>query len=187
MVARICDKNCNPTQHARNNSLTSTIQKGTPSDDNNVELCFNGQLHRSYSRNSIHSTQKQLKLQASQPLLGMAFNPDLSKSSDEIQIRSEPEDPVLAIDSAAARKVLRKIDYHIIPLLFITYNLNFMDKTILSSASVFGLGEDTNLKGQQYSWVSSIFYFGYFFWEYPTTWLIQKLPVGKYVGVNTIL
>lgn len=42
-----------------------------------------------------------------------------------------------------AKRVLRKIDRVIIPLLFITYNLNFMDKTILSSASVFGLREDT--------------------------------------------
>lgn len=45
--------------------------------------------------------------------------------------------------AAMARRVLRKIDYRLIPLLFITYMLNFMDKTILSSASVFGLREDT--------------------------------------------
>jgi len=42
-----------------------------------------------------------------------------------------------------AKRALRKIDWRLIPLMFITYNLNFMDKTILSSASVFGLREDT--------------------------------------------
>lgn len=42
-----------------------------------------------------------------------------------------------------ATRVLRKIDWRLIPLMFITYNLNFMDKTILSSASVFRLREDT--------------------------------------------
>lgn len=42
-----------------------------------------------------------------------------------------------------AKRVLRKIDMRLIPLLFITYGLNFMDKTILSSASVFGLKDDT--------------------------------------------
>ena len=46
-------------------------------------------------------------------------------------------------DQALAKRVLRKIDWRLIPLMFITYNLNFMDKTILSSASVFGLREDT--------------------------------------------
>ncbi|KAF2034791.1 MFS general substrate transporter [Setomelanomma holmii] len=84
-----------------------------------------------------------------------------------------------------ARRVLRKIDWRLIPLMFITYNLNFMDKTILSSASVFGLREDTGLKGQQYSWVSSVFYFGYFFWEYPTTLLVAQLPIAKYLAINT--
>lgn len=42
-----------------------------------------------------------------------------------------------------AKRVLRKIDRRLIPLLFVTYALNFMDKTILSSASVFGLKDDT--------------------------------------------
>ncbi|KAJ9192714.1 hypothetical protein DTO021D3_9059 [Paecilomyces variotii] len=89
-------------------------------------------------------------------------------------------------DNAFSSHVLRKIDLRLMPLLFITYNLNFMDKTILSSAAVFGLEEDTHLKGSQYSWVSSIFYFGYLFWQYPTSVLIQKLPVGKYVSINTL-
>lgn len=38
------------------------------------------------------------------------------------------------------------------------------------------------LVGTQYSWLSSIFYFGYLLWEYPTTLLIQKLPIGKYLS-----
>jgi hypothetical protein len=44
--------------------------------------------------------------------------------------------------SSAARNVLKKIDRVIVPLLFVTYMLNFMDKTILSSAAVFGLRDD---------------------------------------------
>lgn len=46
-------------------------------------------------------------------------------------------------DAARIRRIVRKIDWRLIPLLFFTYMLNFMDKTILSSASVFGLIDDT--------------------------------------------
>lgn len=53
------------------------------------------------------------------------------------------EDSQHALDSPFAKRVLRKIDFWIIPLLFVTYNFNFMDKTILSSASVFGLKDST--------------------------------------------
>lgn len=53
------------------------------------------------------------------------------------------ESTVRTVDAAMAKRVLRKIDMRLIPLLFVTYALNFMDKTILSSASVFGLQDDT--------------------------------------------
>ncbi|RDW75795.1 hypothetical protein BP5796_06616 [Coleophoma crateriformis] len=90
-------------------------------------------------------------------------------------------------EAAVAKKVLRKIDWRLLPILFISSNFNFIDKSILSSASVFGLSADIHLHGKQYSWVSSMFYFGYFFWEYPTTVLIQKLPIGTYVAGDIII
>jgi hypothetical protein len=46
-------------------------------------------------------------------------------------------------NTAIPPELLRKIDRRLIPLLFTTYMLSFMDKTILSSAAVFGLIEDT--------------------------------------------
>ncbi|KAJ5637335.1 hypothetical protein N7490_007214 [Penicillium lividum] len=92
-----------------------------------------------------------------------------------------------AMDNKIAKRVLRKIDRRLVPLMFVTYMFNFMDKTILSSAAVFGLKDDTGLVGQQYSWVSSVFYFGYLGWSYPTTFMIARLPTGKYVTANTFL
>lgn len=43
-----------------------------------------------------------------------------------------------------------------------------------------GLEEDINLKGDDYQWLGSMFYFGYLAWEYPTNRLLQRLPIGKY-------
>lgn len=57
----------------------------------------------------------------------------------------------IAPDAATAYRVVKKIDRVIIPLLFVTYMLNFMDKTILSSAAVFGLREDN------VSWTLAVF------------------------------
>lgn len=42
------------------------------------------------------------------------------------------------------------------------------------------------LVGQQYSLVSSIFYFGYLVWAYPNTLLIARLPTAKYLAANTL-
>lgn len=58
-------------------------------------------------------------------------------------VETTVESSRVGVDASMAKRVLRKIDMRLIPLLFITYGFNFMDKTILSSASVFGLSDDT--------------------------------------------
>ncbi|KAL7942779.1 major facilitator superfamily domain-containing protein [Trichoderma barbatum] len=118
-----------------------------------------------------------------EPLLGSPIDVD-GEMSSSAQEASRME---TGADAALARRVVKKIDRVIIPLLFVTYMFNFMDKVILSSAAVFGLRDDTHLVGQQYSWVSSIFYFGYLIWEYPTTLLIARLPTAKYLTFNTVI
>jgi hypothetical protein len=39
--------------------------------------------------------------------------------------------------------------------------LQYLDKNSINFASVYGLQKGTNLHGQGYSWLGSIFYFGY--------------------------
>ena len=51
------------------------------------------------------------------------------------------------------KKVLRKIDLHVVPVLFGSYMLQYLDKNSLNFASVYGLQEGTNLHGQDYSWL----------------------------------
>lgn len=47
--------------------------------------------------------------------------------------------------------------------------------------------EDLKLSGSQYSWLSSIFYFGFLAWAFPTNFLMQRFPLGKYLGFKYTL
>jgi MFS family permease len=58
--------------------------------------------------------------------------------------------------------------------------------TFTLQASVYGLQKDLGLVGQQYSWLGSIFYFGYLIAQFPAGWLMQRLPVGKFLGFTGI-
>ena len=69
----------------------------------------------------------------------------------------------------------------------VTYALQSIDKTTLGYAAVFGVKEDAHLAGTEYSWLGSLFYLGYLFWEYPTNLLLQKLPVSKFMSATVIL
>ncbi|KAI0480887.1 MFS general substrate transporter [Xylariaceae sp. FL0804] len=90
------------------------------------------------------------------------------------------------LDPDEARRVLRKIDRHVLPLLMGTYCLQFLDKSAIGYASVFGLQDGTHLRGQQYSWLTSIFYIAYMLAQPVAGILLQKLPVGKFIGVTSI-
>ncbi|KAK3058627.1 hypothetical protein LTR09_000192 [Extremus antarcticus] len=91
------------------------------------------------------------------------------------------------IDPQEAQRVLRKVDLHILPLLMGTYMLQYLDKSSINFASVFGLEDGTHLKGQDYSWLSSIFYFGYLIAQYPAGYLLRRLPIGRMIGVTIIV
>ena len=48
-------------------------------------------------------------------------------------------------------RVLRKIDFILLPLMWVCYGTQQADKTSVSTQATFGLREDTHLVGQQYS------------------------------------
>lgn len=87
------------------------------------------------------------------------------------------------ITPAEARKVLWKIDLIMIPMIMVTVVLAAVDKVIISNAAIYGMKTDTHLVGNQYSWVGSIFYFGYLLAEYPAAFLIQRFPIAKFYAV----
>ncbi|KAJ6002155.1 hypothetical protein N7499_001980 [Penicillium canescens] len=99
----------------------------------------------------------------------------------------DPDELHEEVDPAEARKLLWKIDFMILPYLAVCYAFFYIDKTTLSYAAIFGIREDLNLHGTQYSWLSSIFYFGFLAWAFPTNFLMQRLPIGKYLGANIFM
>ncbi|GIZ47362.1 hypothetical protein CKM354_001045500 [Cercospora kikuchii] len=86
------------------------------------------------------------------------------------------------IDPAESKRVLRKIDLRLMPILWLLYLLQYLDKNGINYASAYDLQKGTNLHGDQYSWLASIFYFGYLAGQWPGGYLMQKLPIGKFLA-----
>ncbi|KAJ5674310.1 uncharacterized protein N7477_004244 [Penicillium maclennaniae] len=85
------------------------------------------------------------------------------------------------------RKVLWKLDMFLIPLMGFCYMLQYMDKLTLSQSTLFGLRQDLHLKNREYNWASAVFYFGYFAWSWPSSYLIVRLPLGKYLSLAVFI
>lgn len=104
----------------------------------------------------------------------------------EVLVGNETLDTLEATD-AEIRKVFRKVDFAILPVIAVCYVFYYVDKTTLSYAAIFGIKDDLDLKGDEYSWLSSIFYFGFIIWSFPSNYLMLRSPVAKYLGFNIFL
>lgn len=91
------------------------------------------------------------------------------------------------IDPVVERRLRRKINFIVLPLLGVCYFYYYVDKTTLSYAAIFGIKKDLDLKGTEYSWLSSAFYFGWLVWAIPSNLIMQRLPPAYYLAGNIFM
>ncbi|KAG6035720.1 hypothetical protein E4U41_005948 [Claviceps citrina] len=78
------------------------------------------------------------------------------------------------------KRLRRRTDWRLLPVLAMTYGLEFYDKNILSQAALFGIRQDLGLdRGDRFSWSASIFYLGFLVGAYPVMVIAQKYPVER--------
>ncbi|KAI9164141.1 hypothetical protein HJFPF1_05780 [Paramyrothecium foliicola] len=80
------------------------------------------------------------------------------------------------------KKVRRKIDRRILPIILLAYFFQQLDKSTLSYASVFGITEDAHLVGKQFSWLGSVLYLAQLVAQPLAALTLVKLPTGKVIA-----
>ncbi|KAL7007167.1 hypothetical protein EMMF5_003393 [Cystobasidiomycetes sp. EMM_F5] len=102
-------------------------------------------------------------------------------------VAAELQDGALTYTQQEHDRVLRKIDWALMPLSAWACGLQYVDKTALGAAATYGLTNDLKFVGTQYSWAVSIFYFGYLVGSPVATRLMQRFHAGKVIGVAFFL
>ncbi|KAI8149505.1 major facilitator superfamily domain-containing protein [Fennellomyces sp. T-0311] len=97
-------------------------------------------------------------------------------------IASEEGKPAKHVYSKAEKKLVRKINFTVMPLVCLILFVQFIDKSTLNFSAVMGLYEDTNITQNQFSWLGAIFYIGYLAFQIPNQYFLQRLPISKYLG-----
>lgn len=92
----------------------------------------------------------------------------------------------LVCDKPRNKRLVRKVDLILMPLLAGTYTLQYIDKSALAYSAVFDLFTSTHMSSNQYSWLASIFYLAYLVAEYPWGYLAQKTKMVKVVSGNIV-
>ncbi|KAM0545830.1 hypothetical protein ACHAPJ_011157 [Fusarium lateritium] len=74
-------------------------------------------------------------------------------------------------------RLVRKLDFRIMPTLWAMYFLNYLDRNAIAQARLNGLEDDLGLKGTQYNTCISILFVGYLLMQIPSNMLISSSRV----------
>ncbi|KAF2753133.1 MFS transporter [Pseudovirgaria hyperparasitica] len=79
-------------------------------------------------------------------------------------------------------KLVRKLDYMIMPCLCIMYFLNYIDRNAIAQARLNGLEDDLGMSGSQFNTTVSILFVGYVLTQVPSNMLITRIRPSIYMS-----
>jgi MFS family permease len=100
---------------------------------------------------------------------------------DQLEILPAVED---VHDAKFEKRVLRKIDLRLLPILGCLYTIALVDRSNISVARISGLDEDVGLKqGSRASIVLLVFFIGYIIFEIPSNIVIHKVGAANWLAL----
>lgn len=120
------------------------------------------------------------------PNAGDATAPSPSHFS-EGTIKSEPS--LTLFDADLEKRLVRKIDLHIVPIVSILYLTCFLDRSNIGNARIAGLERDLHMNPQSYQFniLLTSFYIAYAAFEIPTTTLVKIVGPGRMIPIMAFL
>ncbi|CCL98030.1 uncharacterized protein FIBRA_00023 [Fibroporia radiculosa] len=98
------------------------------------------------------------------------------KASPVVSLKSlndaEPADP---------RRVLRKLDWHLLPFISLLYLLAFLDRTNIGNAKIAGLTGDLGLTGLQFNLCSALFFIPYCTLVMPSNLALKYFKPSRWI------
>lgn len=132
---------------------------------------------------SIKSSEPEKKQEAVVDITSVDVLDEKSIKELDVAYKFKEKAEGLDVSPEEEKKLVRKIDLALLPLLGMLMACQNMDKSLNSYAAIMGMREDLNFLGQSYSWVGSSFYFGYMVFQYVAVTLLQVFPLSKTMSI----
>ncbi|TWU75896.1 hypothetical protein ED733_005900 [Metarhizium rileyi] len=100
--------------------------------------------------------------------------------------RATMEDLVYASRGVDERKLVRKLDVCLIPLIMGIYLFSFVDRVNLGNARLYGLEEDLGLSTSQFQVGISIFFVTYMLFEVPSNLVLKRFTPRRWIAFITV-
>ncbi|KAJ5711277.1 MFS transporter [Penicillium malachiteum] len=100
---------------------------------------------------------------------------------------SDEEATILrAYEGARGKQVIRKIDFHLLPVLAFLYLCSHVDRNNLGNAKIEGMNTDLGLVGNQYNIASTLFFVPYIIFEIPSNVMLKKTRPSLWLSAQVV-
>ncbi|KAJ2901406.1 putative major facilitator superfamily transporter [Zalerion maritima] len=101
--------------------------------------------------------------------------PDLAQSGSDDGI-------TVAVDGADEKKMVRTLDWRLIPTVMCLYLFSFLDRVNIGNARLYGMEEDLGMQGNDFQLAVSILFITYLAFEVPSNLLLKYLRPSRYLA-----
>ncbi|PTB69036.1 MFS general substrate transporter [Trichoderma citrinoviride] len=113
--------------------------------------------------------------------------PGLVPSEDDKRLQTQDpaaveSDVETLLQGADEKKLLRKLDLYIIPLVMALYLFSFLDRVNIGNARLYGLEEDLNLSSEQFQVAVSILFVTYLLFEVPSNLVLKLFTPRRWIA-----
>jgi hypothetical protein len=111
---------------------------------------------------------------------------------------SDSAESLESLDHALEKKVIRKCDIHLVPILFLLFLCAFVDRSVpqlpvcshywhltsinIGNAKIQGLTKDLKMKGEDYNIALFMFFIPYILLEVPSNMILKKLRPSVWIS-----
>ena len=111
------------------------------------------------------------------------YNDEIATMSKEAMEEIENGDAKSPHDNDLEKRVLRKIDLRLLPMLGCLYTIALVDRSNVAVARISGMDEDLGLdQGNRASVTLMIFFIGYIIFEIPSNAFIHKIGAANWLA-----
>ncbi|RGB25275.1 MFS nicotinic acid transporter Tna1 [Rhizophagus diaphanus] len=104
----------------------------------------------------------------------------MSESKDGTLVTSDER---FVEDKEFEEKLVRKMDFRIMPLLMLLYFLAFLDRVNIGNAKLTTMEKDLGLVGSEFNWCLSVFFIGYILFEVPSNIALIKTSAFLWIAL----
>ncbi|KAJ7134646.1 major facilitator superfamily domain-containing protein [Mycena epipterygia] len=108
-------------------------------------------------------------------------------TSKEEKLAFESESVLDPFDSPEDRKLVRKIDFRLIPILTLLYLLSFLDRTNVGNAKILGLTTDLHVPAPHYNTALALYFVAYVIFEVPANIILKRFNPQLWLPTLTLV